>query len=133
MNRKRKGINAERELLHKFWDAGWACVRIAGSGSIKYPMPDVLVSNGFKVIAIEIKNIDSDYKYFPRREINELVDFSKKFGAIPFVAVKFSGKPWLFLSIEDLKETNHGYAIQFENDKAKGFSFDELIELFDKI
>ncbi|MDK2849412.1 MAG: holliday junction resolvase Hjr [Candidatus Woesearchaeota archaeon] len=133
MNRKRKGITAERELLHKFWKAGWACVRIAGSGSIKYPMPDVIASNGFKQIAIEIKNIGSDYKYFPKKEIKELIEFSQKFGAIPFVAVKFSGKPWLFLSVDDLKETKQGFAIQFENEKAKGFSFEELIEFFDKL
>ncbi len=131
MNRKRKGINAERELLHKFWQSEWACVRIAGSGSVKYPMPDVIASNGFKQIAIEIKNVDSDYKYFPKKEIKELVEFSKKFGAIPFVAVKFSGKPWLFVSVQDLKETKQGFALQFDNDRVKGFSFEELIDAFD--
>ena len=37
MSLKSKGSNAERQLLHMFWDAGWACLRSAGSGSMNHP------------------------------------------------------------------------------------------------
>ena len=32
MSRKGKGINAERDLIHKFWGNSWAAVRVAGLG-----------------------------------------------------------------------------------------------------
>lgn len=38
---KKKGIAAERELLHLLWDKGFACCRVAGSGSIPEPNCDL--------------------------------------------------------------------------------------------
>ncbi|MBW2967284.1 Holliday junction resolvase, partial [Candidatus Woesearchaeota archaeon] len=37
MNRKAKGLSAERELIHMFWKNGWSALRVAASGAIKYP------------------------------------------------------------------------------------------------
>ena len=57
MSRKSKGINAERELIHLFWKTNsWTAVRIAGSGSSKYPCPDILAANISRKIAIEAKS-----------------------------------------------------------------------------
>ena len=56
MSRKSKGINAERDLIHKFWNVeGWSAVRVAGSGSMKYPSADVLATNKLRRLAIECK------------------------------------------------------------------------------
>ena len=53
MSRKSKGINAERDLIHKFWGTGkWSAVRIAGSGSMKYPSADILATNKLRTLAI---------------------------------------------------------------------------------
>ena len=68
VNLKAKGINAERELVHLFHKFGWSAVRIAGSGSSKYPCPDVLAGNGFRRIAIEAKAIFLGKSWRARRE-----------------------------------------------------------------
>lgn len=129
MNRKRKGINAERELIHLFWQTeNWAACRIAGSGSSQYPSADVLASNNSRKIAIEAKITKDNTKYFPDDEINQLTIFAKRFGAEPWIAVKFKGLNWLFLGLEDLEKTNNNYVISAESAKLKGLSFEELIK-----
>ena len=56
MSRKSRGINAERELVHLFNALDeWMCIRTAGSGSQKYPAPDILAGNVLRKIAIECK------------------------------------------------------------------------------
>ena len=52
---KRKGTNAERDLIKLFWSVGWAAVRVAGSGSMQFPSPDLLVGNKIRRLAIEVK------------------------------------------------------------------------------
>ena len=66
MSLKSKGINAERELVHMFWGENWACLRIAGSGSIKYPSPDLLVGNSLRRLAVECKTTKDSKKYFEK-------------------------------------------------------------------
>ncbi|USN45782.1 MAG: Holliday junction resolvase [Candidatus Woesearchaeota archaeon] len=128
MNHKAKGSNAERELIHLFWQAGWAAVRVAGSGSSKYPSPDVLASNNLRKIALEVKATRDHAKYFTKKEIEELVLFSNTFGAECFVAIKFPKGNWRFVSVEDLKITEKSYMISEEETELKGFLFEEVIE-----
>jgi len=127
MNRKSKGSSAERELIHLFWKSGWAAFRAAGSGSSRYPCPDLIAGNSIRKIALEIKYIDDIKKYFTKKEIEELREFSHIFGCEPWVGVKFQGKGWHFFSIEDLRETNASYIISLKDTELKGFSFEELI------
>ena len=58
-NKKKKGTDAERDLIHIFWKNGWAAVRIAGSGSMKYPSPDILAGKNGTLYAIECKTTKS--------------------------------------------------------------------------
>lgn len=133
INSKKKGTDAERDLIHLFWKNNWAAIRAAGSGSTRYPCPDILVSNGFKIVAIEIKIINSEYKFFYKKEIEELVEFSKKFGAMPFVAVKFKSHPWLFIPVDDLFESKQGYRIKLEEGNMKGLLFEEFVDLINHV
>ena len=64
MNRNAKGTNAERELVRLFNELGWGCIRIAGSGSSKYPSPDILAGNALRRIAVECKTTKDNKKYF---------------------------------------------------------------------
>ncbi len=127
MNIKAKGTNAERELIHKFWAQGMACLRAAGSGSIRYPCPDLIVGNNVRKLAIEVKVSGSKYQHLTKKEIEELQEFSNIFGAEPWVAVKF--KQWYFLMLEDIKQTASNYSISKELAERKGLSFEELIHL----
>lgn len=128
MSKKSRGIAGERELVHKFWANGWACIRVAGSGSSKYPSPDLLAGNNLRKLAIECKLVKNMDKYFSREELDDLKTFSVKFGAEAWVAIKFKGFDWLFINLEDLKVTDKGFSINFETAKQKGLSFDNLTE-----
>ncbi|MEK6868893.1 MAG: Holliday junction resolvase, partial [Nanoarchaeota archaeon] len=72
MSLKSKGINAERELVHMFWAKDWACLRIAGSGSSRYPSPDLLAGNKLRRLAVECKVTKEKSKYFDKESISSL-------------------------------------------------------------
>jgi holliday junction resolvase Hjr len=128
MSRKSKGINAERELIHLFWKNGWAAVRVAGSGSSRYPSADVIASNAVRRIAIESKVTKENSKYFSDDEILGFKDFCSLFGAEPWIGIKFNKNDWYFVSIEDLKRTSSNQLISVEIAKTKGLRFDELLK-----
>ncbi|MBU3941048.1 MAG: Holliday junction resolvase [Nanoarchaeota archaeon] len=128
---KSKGTRAERELFHMLWDSGWSTVRSAGSGSTPLPNPDLIASNGSKILAIECKAIKNSSKHFNKTEINQLIEFSTKFGAEPWFAIKFDNQGWNFLRPEELKKTKTGnYSVNLNLAKQSGIKFDELIGLF---
>ena len=127
MNLKAKGTKAERELLHIFWEAGWACTRTAGSGSVSRPAPDLLAGGSGRVLALECKAFAGSNKYFDREEIDQLKTFSEMFGAEPWIAMKFNRKPWYFLKIEDLKNSGKSWAVTLNLCEEKGSLFKELV------
>ena len=123
---KRKGSRFERELLDLFWKEGFAAVRVAGSGSTSYPSPDLLVGNGKRFFALEVKMRKDLPLYISGEKLRELVMFSNLFGAEPLVALKLPRKKWKFFSISDLIETEKGYKIGEENYHF-GKDFDEIV------
>jgi Holliday junction resolvase len=128
MSRKSRGINAERDLIHKFNENEWVAFRAAGSGSMKYACPDIIAGNNLRKIAIEVKLTTEEKKYFTKEEIKDLVFFANRFGAEAWVAVKFFREDWLFLTIEDLEETPKNYVADLKVAKRRGLSFEELIK-----
>lgn len=134
MKTKTKGSKAERELLHQFWEQGIPCIRIAGSGSMKYPCPDLLAGTPTRKLAIECKATGGNKQYLERKQVDDLRKFCTTFGAEGWIAVRFdhySKKDelgWYFLTMEDLKETEgSNYVISIELAKLKGLRFVELI------
>jgi len=110
-NKKKKGSDAERDLIHMFWKEGWAAARVAGSGSMKYPSPDIIAGkNGF-LYAIECKITSSDKQYFEKKEIENLQKFAKITAAIAYVAVKFKGTDWKFYPITSLLKTEKNFVV----------------------
>ena len=121
-------MNAERELVHKFWATkGWSAVRIAGSGSMRYPSSDILATNKLRKLAIECKTSKEETKYFTKEEIEQLRIFSNLFGSEPWIGIRFDRTDWFFLNTEDLEEKENSYFISKELAKKKGLIFDELI------
>jgi len=124
---KAKGSRLERELLHLFWDDSWFCTRMAGSGSMPLPCPDLLAGKKGRVLAIECKGGKGDKRrYITTEQIEELKQFSKGFGAEAWVAVRFDNVPWSFFKIEHLGKGNH-YHVDKKLVAEKGISFSELI------
>ncbi len=126
MSRKSRGIAGERDLIHKFWGVGWACVRVAGSGSSQFPSPDIIASNNLRKFVIETKITRDNKKYFSSKEIRSLKFFAEKFGAEPWLSIKFFQTPWLFISTEDLRETSNNFVISKEEALTKGLTFEEF-------
>jgi len=129
MSRKGKGINAERDLIHKFWAVKpWCAIRVAGSGSMRYPSADILATNKLRKLAIECKTSKDRGRYIEKKDIEQLKEFAELFNAEPYVAVKFDRKEWVFLTLEDLEETDNNFMINTEKAKIKGILFEELIK-----
>lgn len=125
MNLKQKGTNYERELVHMLWGKGFACIRCAGSGSIKYPTPDILAGNNIRKLGIECKSSASETLYVPLDRVLALQEFCTMFGAEPWIAVRFSHEPWYFLNIEDLHKTEKNYILNLSRAKSVGLLFDD--------
>lgn len=97
-----KGSATERVLANKVWDMGWATLRAPASGGRDRPSPDIVfirqtydVTNGIykqkdgiEVIALELKDRPSGTVTFTKKEINELIEWSERAGAKPYIGVK---------------------------------------------
>ena len=127
MSNKSKGCNTERELIHLFWSNGWASARVAGSGSIKYPAPDIIAGKGNTKIVIECKATKANSKYLTKEEISALVEFAELFGAIPLIGVRFNNKDWSFLKIEDLVVLKGSFVVNNSIISSKGMGFHEIL------
>jgi Holliday junction resolvase len=124
---KARGSAAERELVHRFWDAGWAAFRSPASGSMGHELPDVIAGHGARKVAIECKITQDEVKYIPKREVEELLFFAQRFGCEAWLGVKFLRKGWFFLNPEDCRQTPESYAIPLADAQRKGLSFEELV------
>lgn len=128
MNKKNKGTTAERELIHLFWKNDIPAIRVAGSGSMRHPSPDIVAGTPLRKIAIECKYIANNKLYVPKNEIEDLRKYCQMFGAEPFLAVKFD--KWYFLILEDLRETQASFSINTEEVRIKGLLFEDIVKGF---
>ena len=103
-------------------------MRCAGSGSMKYPGPDLIASNKVRTLAIECKSTKENKRYLDKEDVEQLKQFCAAFGAEPWFAVRFARKEWLFLSLEDIEKTENGYVIDSKVAERKGLLIDELLK-----
>ncbi len=111
MKSKEKGTRLERELVNLLWSAGFAAVRVAGSGVSSFPCPDVIASNGKVILALEVKSRAKLPLYLSEQEVKELAMFSNLFGAKPYIALRLPRREWKFISVERLEKTAKGYVV----------------------
>jgi Holliday junction resolvase len=133
-NKKQKGTYAERELVKMLWERGFACVRAAGSGSGPLPSPDVIASNGKTTLAFECKFFSADYILLNYSQIAQLVEFSQRFGADPWIAVRYEGKEWRFLDMARIRRTTgENFKVSKNFAYEDGHTFDALLERYQKL
>lgn len=121
----KKGSAEERDLVHKLWERDFAAMRApASGGATKKPLPDVIAGNGEIYLAIEVKTTTKDRIYIDYPQIDDLHEFSDKFGAKCYIGVKFKYTKWLFLEPKDVERTKkNNYKIE------KNFALREALEL----
>lgn len=128
MSRKGKGIAAERELIHLLWKTGvFAAVRVAGSGAIKYPVPDIVALSSSKRFAIECKAARGDVQYVDKKEVDDLVRFASMTGVLPIIAVRFDRVGWFFLSPDALRNVGNSFVVRKDELEFRSLSFEELV------
>ena len=131
---KRKGTRAERELLHMFYNTNtWIASRMAGSGSIPLPSPDILAGYKNKTLAIECKSLKNHYYHFSKKEIDELNEFAKRFGATAWLGIRFDNLGWHFIKPEQLKESKKGHSVNLKLAQEKGIKFEELTGKYQQV
>lgn len=125
---KKKGSNVERELVHLFWSKGWGACRVAGSGSMSYPSPDIIAGNSKRILVIECKACKGNYQYFEKSEIDALCVFSSIFGGEPWLGVRFDRQDWFFVKKDDLEDSGKNLVITKKRAFEKGILFDVLVK-----
>jgi holliday junction resolvase Hjr len=126
---KKKGSRLELELFHLFHKSDWQPIKVAGSGSTPIEAADLVCGKDGRVLAIECKG-GKKARYIKKKQIEELLEFSRKFGAEPWLGARFNNTEWLFLNIEDLKvsKTGANFVVDLKLAKEKGIRFEDLIK-----
>ncbi len=102
MSKKSRGCDYERKLVNYLFNNGYWAVRVAGSGSSKHPSPDIIASNGLRVLIIEVKSTQASILYLKKETISKLLLFAKGFGGEPIIAVHYLRKGWYFKNAKEL-------------------------------
>jgi Holliday junction resolvase len=122
---KKRGYDAERELVHMFRDVGYDAIRVPVSAPSNEPLPDVFAVKDDVILSIEVKS-QARYAYYKSHQVKKLFDFLNIHKIYPrkyaILAAKFKYKGWWF-DIADLEEKNKDYMIKIN----KGFTWSQLL------
>ncbi|RLI68463.1 Holliday junction resolvase [Candidatus Heimdallarchaeota archaeon] len=129
------GVQAERDLVHLFWDAGFAVLRApASGGGTLLPRPDLIAGSQKrqKFFVLEIKTARKDSIYISEEQINGLLEFASRLGFEAFLGVKFKKRRsgFLFLAVPDELErvkNSTNFKVTFAHASQKGRTVGELI------
>jgi Holliday junction resolvase len=109
MTNYQKGARFERDIVNEFWRHGWAAMRAAGSGTVGFPVPDVIGAKDHRIIAVECKTTRKDRISLKNAVLN-LKRFSDISQARAYIAVKFYKQKPAFFDIEGLI-SGKGYTV----------------------
>lgn len=106
----RKGRKAERELVDLIFENNGAAVPAPASGrATKHVQPDVVAGIYDEYFAFQVKNTKEKIAYIEESDVQNLVIFSRLFGADPIIAVKFPYKGFWVDVPDNLRRTAKGY------------------------
>jgi Holliday junction resolvase len=125
---KKRGYDAERELVSMLRDEGYDALRIPVSAPSNEPLPDVFAVKNKSILAFEVKSMGK-FAYFKENQITKLFDFLMIHRIYPnrfaILAAKFKYRGWWF-GIPD-KPGNYSLKIGI------GLRFEELIEVISDV
>jgi len=121
-NMKRRGYDAERDLVKKLRSLGFKAVRIPTSAPSSEPLPDVFATLNDGILAVEVKASRGDKVYFDSGQVKKLFDFLEIFNVyskkVAMLAGKFPYK-WVFKQVEKVDDyilhKDEGGRIQLKN------------------
>ena len=125
---KKRGYDAERELVHMLRDVGYSAIRVPVSAPSKEPLPDVFATTYDSILSIEVKS-QIRYAYYKSHQIQKLFEFLDMHAIYPrkyaVLAAKFKYKGWFFDVAEDYSKD---YMIKMD----QGLSLNQLLEKISK-
>jgi Holliday junction resolvase len=122
---KKRGYDAERELVQKFRTAGFEALRVPVSAPSNEPFPDVFAVKDDLIIAIEVKSHER-YAYYKKKQVEKLFEFLNIHSIYPqrtaLLAAKFKYKGWTF----KIADKPDDYSLRVGSD----LSFKDLLNSF---
>lgn len=119
---RKRGYDAEREIVAMFRDAGFMAVRVPVSAPSNEPLPDAFAVRGDRIIAIEVKSQES-YAYFKKKQVEKLHHFLEIHRLYPkrtaLLAAKFKWGGWSFIIAEKAQD----YSVK----RGEGLSFEDIL------
>ncbi len=123
---KKRGYDAEREIVKKLRDAGFDALRVPVSAPSNEPLPDVFAIKDGTILAFEVKS-QKRYAYYKRKQVVKLHEFLEIHRIYPkrlaVLAAKFRYKGWVF----EIAEKPDDFSLRI----GQGISFRELLKLAD--
>ena len=120
---KKRGYDAERELVQKLRRAGFEALRVPVSAPSNEPFPDVFAVKGDAILAFEVKSQER-YVYFKGDQVDKLMGFLNVHRFYPrryaVLAAKFRYKDWNFMIVDKKGD----YSIRANT----GITFSKLVE-----
>ncbi len=99
---RKRGYNAERQLVKKLRAMGFKSLRVPVSAPSKEPLPDVFAVKGRSLIAFEVKALAAERVYFRRDQVEKLLKFLEMFelyeNKVAVLVGKFPYK-WVFKQV----------------------------------
>jgi Holliday junction resolvase len=124
---KKRGYDAERELVHMLRDVGYDAIRIPVSAPSREPLPDVFAVKDDAILAVEVK-AQVRYAYYKRDQVQKLFEFLNIHRLYPrrypVLAAKFKYKGWWF----DVAEKLDDYTLKID----QGLTWNELLAKLSK-
>jgi len=104
---RRRGYQAERQLVSKLRALGFKSVRVPVSAPSSETLPDVFATKGSWLLAFEVKSPNADRSYFRRNQVKKLFDFLDMFETydkkLAVLAGKFPYK-WVFKQVKEIDD-----------------------------
>jgi Holliday junction resolvase len=123
---KKRGYDAERELVKKLRGVGFDALRVPVSAPSNEPLPDVFAIKDKTILSCEVK-AQVRYVYYKKKQVTKLFEFLDIHKIYPrryaILAAKFRYKGWVFM----IPEKTGDYSLRIGG----GISFRELIKRVD--
>ena len=104
---RKRGYQAERELVKKLRRYGFKSVRVPVSAPSAEPLPDVFAMKGNCILAFEIKALNAERVYFRKEQVEKLLDFLDMFeiyaNKAAIICAKFPYR-WVFKRVNQIDD-----------------------------